>query len=159
MVFPITQEGYDHLKEKLADLKTAFDKMPQIIATARAKGDLKENADYHAAREKQGMLKAEIDKLSSDLTGAKVIDPATLPKDTVTFGKEVTLAQENKKGLVTYAIVGPAETDTAENKISVTSQIAKGLLGKKQGDVCAIRVPAGTKTYTIKKIKLVACRK
>jgi transcription elongation factor GreA len=126
--------------------------MPAIIANARAKGDLKENAEYHAAREKQGMLKAEMDKINSDLTQAQVIDPASLPAGTVTFGKTLILENKDSNQEETYTIVGPAETDTTQNKISVTSQLAKGLLGKKQNDVCKVSVPAGDKTYKIKKI-------
>ncbi|MBN8216841.1 MAG: transcription elongation factor GreA [Spirochaetes bacterium] len=154
MSMPITQAGYSALKERLRLVKIEFEKMPELIAIARAKGDLKENADYHAAREKQGMLKAEMDKLNADLMGAQVIDPAKLPADTVTFGKRVKLEDLDSKETLTWRILGPGEADSEKGEISVTSQLAKGLLGKKAGMEAAITVPAGSKRYRILEVSL-----
>jgi len=154
MSMPITQAGYSALKERLRLVKIEFEKMPELIAIARAKGDLKENADYHAAREKQGMLKAEMDKLNADLMGAQVIDPAKLPADTVTFGKRVKLEDLDSKETLTWRILGPGEADSEKGEISVTSQLAKGLLGKKAGMEAAITVPAGSKRYCILEVSL-----
>jgi len=152
---PITQKGYEDLQKKLAEKKMEFETMPAIIAQAREKGDLKENADYHAAREKQGMLKAEIDRISGELTNSQIIDPAILPSDKITFGKRVTLLNADNKE-ITYDIVGPSESDSGKQCISVTSLLAKGLLGKQAGEVCTVIVPAGTQTYTIKKIAVLS---
>lgn len=154
MSLPITQPGYDALKERLRLVKIEFEKMPELIAIARAKGDLKENADYHAAREKQGMLKAEMDKLNGDLMQAQVIDPAKLPPDTITFGKRVKLEDLDTKETLTWRILGPGEANSEKGEISVTSQLAKGILGKKAGMEAAIVVPAGAKRYRILEVFL-----
>lgn len=148
-MFPITTTGYEALKEKLRIVKEEFEKMPAIIATARAKGDLKENAEYHAAREKQGLLKAEMDRVNQDLAQSQVIDPTKLPKDIVTFGKTVKLVDLDSKEETVFTIVGPAESDTAKQHISVTSQLVKGILGKKIETEATVVVPAGTKHYKI----------
>ena len=148
-MLPITKEGYENLQNKLKEVRIEFEKMPEIIGYARAKGDLKENAEYHAARERQGMLKAEMDKISGDITQGQIIDPKTLPPNTVTFGKIITIKEKSSPDNITYTIVGPAESDIEQNKISVTSQLAKGLLGKKANETVVITVPAGDKTYTI----------
>lgn len=153
-MLPISKEGYENLKIKIAKVREEYETLPAIIATARAKGDLKENADYHAARERQGMLKAEIDKLSGDLTQSQVIDPAALPAGTVTFGKKVSVTDLETNQEVTYHLVGPAESAPEENKIAVTSQLARGFLGKKTDDIVAVIVPAGTRNFKINSISL-----
>lgn len=154
MPMPITQAGYDALKIKIGHIKEEFEKMPAMIAVARARGDLKENAEYHAAREKQGMLKAEMDKLNGDLTQAQVIDPAKLPADTVTFGKRVTLKDLETGESLTWRILGPAESDSEKGEISVTSQLAKGILGKKAGAEALVTVPAGVRKYLVVSVGL-----
>ena len=151
---PITHTGYERLSKRLEELKTEYDKMPAIIKTARDHGDLKENAEYHAAREKQGMLKAQIDKLSGDLSQSQIVDPASLPPGIVTFGKKVTLHDLDSRENIIYRIAGPAEAEFANNEIPVNSLIGRGLLGKKPGDQAVIQVPSGTKRYKIEKIEL-----
>ena len=111
MAKPITKEGYDNVKVKISELKTEFESLPEIIAEAREKGDLKENAEYHAARERQGLLQAQISKLESDLASCEIIDPSKLDKDTVTFGKRVKVKDKNTNAILEYKIVGEMEAD------------------------------------------------
>ena len=140
---PITKEGYDKVKEKLSELKAEFDTLPAIIAEAREKGDLKENAEYHAAREKQGLLQAQISKLESDLAVCEIVDPSKMNKDIVTFGKRVKVKDKNSDTVSEYRIVGELEADMSKNEITIVTPIARGLLTKKVGDVVTIKVPAG----------------
>jgi transcription elongation factor GreA len=149
---PISKNGYEKLKEKIEQIKIEFEKMPAIIASAREKGDLKENAEYHAARERQGMLQAELNKLNGDLSQAQVIDPENLPADTVTFGKTVYVTNVGSGEEESYTLVGPAEAHPESNKISIISAIAQAFLGKKTGMEIVAEIPAGTKTYKINKI-------
>ena len=151
---PITKAGYDKAKAKLAEMKEEFATLPAIIAEAREKGDLKENAEYHAARERQGLLNAQIAKLESDLAGSEVIDPATLDKDTVTFGKRVKVKDKNTNATLEYRIVGELEADMANNEITIVTPVAKGLLTKKVGDVVTIKVPAGDRVFEILEINI-----
>ena len=136
MAKPITKEGYDKVKAKLAELKAEFETLPAIIAEAREKGDLKENAEYHAAKERQGLglLNAQISKLESDLAGCEIIDPSSLDKNTVTFGKRVKVKDKNRNAVFEYRIVGELEADMSKNEITIVTPIAKGLLAKKVGD-------------------------
>lgn len=150
---PISKQGYEKLNQKISKIKEEYEKMPEIIAHAREKGDLKENAEYHAARERQGLLKAEMDKLGGDLGNCQVIDPEKLPKDVVTFGKKITVKNLNNQNSETYTLVGPAETDSEKNFISIMSLLAKGFLGKKKGDKITLSLPAGEKTYEILSIE------
>ena len=154
MAKPITKEGYDKAKSRLAELKAEFETLPAIIAEAREKGDLKENAEYHAAKEKQGLLNAQISKLESDLAGCEIIDPANLDKDTVTFGKRVKVKDKTRNAVFEYRIVGELEADMTKNEITIVTPIAKGLLGKKIGDVVTIKVPAGDKVLEILEISI-----
>lgn len=151
---PITKEGYDKVKEKLSELKAEFDTLPAIIAEAREKGDLKENAEYHAAREKQGLLQAQISKLESDLAVCEIVDPSKMNKDIVTFGKRVKVKDKNSDTVSEYRIVGELEADMSKNEITIVTPIAKGLLTKKVGDVVTIKVPAGDKVLEILEISL-----
>ncbi|WP_157151684.1 transcription elongation factor GreA [Brachyspira sp. SAP_772] len=151
---PITKEGYDKAKEKLSELKAEFDTLPAIIAEAREKGDLKENAEYHAAREKQGLLQAQISKLESDLAASEIVDPSKMNKDIVTFGKRVKVKDKNSNIVSEYRIVGELEADMSKNEITIVTPIAKGLLTKKVGDVVTIKVPAGDKVLEILEINL-----
>ena len=148
-MMPITQKGYDELTSKLEKIKAEFEKMPAIIGEAREKGDLKENAEYHAAKERQGMLKANMNKLTSELVNSQVIEPKNLPADTITFGKIVQVKEQISDKKFKYIIVGPAESNIQENKISIQSQVAKGLLGKKKGDSVSIKLPVGEKKFSI----------
>lgn len=154
MAKPITKEGYDNVKNKIAELKAEFETLPEIIAEAREKGDLKENAEYHAARERQGILQAQISKLESDLASCEIIDPSKLDKDTVTFGKRVKVKDKNTDAISEYKIVGEMEADTEKNQITIITPIAKGLLTKKVGDIVTIKVPAGDKVLEILEIGL-----
>lgn len=151
---PITQAGYSSALERLGELKKEFEKMPAIIAEAREKGDLKENAEYHAAKERQGLLQASISKLESDLSECEVIDPNTLPKDIVTFGKVITVEDKSLNKKSSYKIVGDLESDVNAKKISITTPIARGLIGKKVGETVTIKVPAGDKVLKIISIEL-----
>lgn len=151
---PITKEGYDKVKEKLSELKAEFDTLPAIIAEAREKGDLKENAEYHAAREKQGLLQAQISKLESDLAVCEIVDPSKMNKDIVTFGKRVKVKDKNTNSVSEYRIVGELEADMSKNEITIVTPIARGLLTKKVGDVVTIKVPAGDKVLEILEINL-----
>ena len=154
MAKPITKEGYDNVKVKISELKTEFESLPEIIAEAREKGDLKENAEYHAARERQGLLQAQISKLESDLASCEIIDPSKLDKDTVTFGKKVKVKDKNTDAIFEYKIVGEMEADISKNQITIITPIAKGLLTKKVGDTVTIKVPAGDKVLEILEIGL-----
>ena len=154
MAKPITKEGYDNVKVKISELKTEFESLPEIIAEAREKGDLKENAEYHAVRERQGLLQAQISKLESDLASCEIIDPSKLDKDTVTFGKRVKVKDKNTDAILEYKIVGEMEADISKNQITIITPIAKGLLTKKVGDTVTIKVPAGDKVLEILEIGL-----
>ncbi len=153
-MIPITDKGKKQLELKLEELKKEFKTLPSIISEARKKGDLKENADYHAAKERQGMLNAEIQKISGDLHNCQVIDITTLPKNIVTFGKKVSLIDLKNNQKICYQIVSPSEANAKESKISIKSLVAKALLGKKVQTKISIQVPAGEKNYQIKKISL-----
>lgn len=151
---PITKEGYDRAKSKLIELEAEFETLPSIIAEAREKGDLKENAEYHAAKEKQGLLNAQISKLKNDLASSEIIDPEKLDKDTITFGKRVKVKDKNTNSIVEYKILGELEADITKNEITIATPVAKGLLGKKVGDVVTIKVPAGDKVLEVLDINL-----
>ena len=155
MAKPITKEGYDKAKARLSELKAEFETLPAIIAEAREKGDLKENAEYHAARERQGLLNAQIAKLESDLAGSEVIDPATLDKDTVTFGKRVKVKDKNTNATLEYRIVGELEADMANNEITIVTPVAKGLLTKKVGDVVTISYERGKVAFNNQLLNIV----
>jgi transcription elongation factor GreA len=122
------------------------------IATAREMGDLSENAEYHAAREDQGMLQARIDALKDKLARANIVDRANLPSDTVVFGATVRVKDLDANEEETYILVGPGEEDYDQNKILTTSPIGQGLLGKKINEIAEIKVPRGTMHYQVLKI-------
>jgi transcription elongation factor GreA len=147
---PMTRSGYDKLRGELAELEHV--QMPEIekrIAAARAEGDLKENAEYHGARESQGLLQAKINLLKSKLASADIVDPATLPKDQVVFGAKVKVKDLDFGDTEEFTLVGAGEEDYDAGKILVTSPLAQGLLGKKIGDVASVDVPAGTNRFKI----------
>ena len=145
---PMTREGYTRLKEELDRLKRI--ERPAIsraIAEARAHGDLSENAEYHAAREKQSLVEARINDLESKVGAAEVIDPPT-SGDRVTFGSTVRLEDEAGKE-ARYQIVGSEEADPAKGRISIMAPLARTLIGKKVGDSVTAQLPAGKKTFEI----------
>jgi transcription elongation factor GreA len=154
---PLTKEGAERLREELARLKKVD--RPAIIAAiaeARAHGDLKENAEYHAAREQQGFTEGRIQHLTATLSGAHVIDVAALnagPR--VVFGATVTLSDEETAGEITYQIVGDLEADIKHNRIAVSSPIARALIGQEEGDVVVVRAPAGDREYEIVSVEYI----
>ena len=144
----MTREGYERLKEELDRLKRV--ERPAItraIAEARAHGDLSENAEYHAAREKQGFAEARIKELESKIATAEVIDPPT-SGDRVTFGSTVRIEDEDGKEIL-YQIVGSDETDPGRGRISVMAPLSRTLIGKKVGDSVVAQLPGGAKRYEI----------
>jgi transcription elongation factor GreA len=147
----LTKAGADRLREELATLKK--DERPKIIAAiaeARAHGDLKENAEYHAAREQQGFIEGRIQHLESTISHAQIIDVERLnPGDRVVFGATVTLSDEETADESTYQIVGDVEADIKHNRIAVSSPISRALIGQQLGDVVVVRAPAGDREYEI----------
>ncbi|MBN2217354.1 MAG: transcription elongation factor GreA [Pirellulales bacterium] len=151
---PMTRTGYQKLREELDRLENV--EMPIIekrIGAARAEGDLSENAEYHGAKESQGMLQAKINLLRDKLAKATIVDPAKMPRDEVTFGATVVLLDLDCDDEEQYTLVGAGEEDYDLDRILVTSPLAKGLLGKKKGDKVEIPVPAGTLRYEILDIR------
>ncbi|MCJ7816200.1 MAG: transcription elongation factor GreA [Xanthomonadales bacterium] len=148
---PMTKAGADRLREELATLKKV--NRPKIIlaiAEARAHGDLKENAEYHAAREQQGFTEGRIQHLESTISHAQIIDVEKLnPGDKVVFGATVTLSDEETSEEKIYQIVGDIEADIKHNRIAVSSPISRALIGREVGDVVVVRAPAGDREYEI----------
>ena len=150
----LSQEGYDNLKAELNTLKSVD--RPRIInqiAEARDKGDLSENAEYDAAKEAQGLLEARIAKLENDVANARVLDEADMDTSTVHLLTKVTIKNMANSTEMTYAIVSETEADLAAKKISATSPIGKGLLGKSVGEITDIEVPNGIRHFEILKIE------
>ena len=145
-----TQEGYDKLTEELDFLKQVErPRITQEIADARDKGDLSENAEYDAAKEAQGLLEARISKLENDLSNARVLDETQTDTSTVHLLTKVTILNIDNNLKMTYSIVSETEADLAAKKISVTSPIGKGLLGKSVGEIAEIQVPNGVACFKI----------
>jgi transcription elongation factor GreA len=153
---PMTVEGEKLLREELSLLKTV--NRPQIseaIKEAREKGDLKENAEYHAAREQQSFVEGRIKDIEGKLSNAQIIDISRMPvSDKVIFGTTIIVADENNKK-ITYKIVGEDEADLKKGKISVTSPISRALVGKNEGDDVTIKTPSGNIQYEIIEVKYV----
>ena len=152
---PMTKAGAENLRAELNELKTV--KRPAIIAAiseARAHGDLKENAEYHAAREQQGFIEGRIKDIESKLSHAQVIDVASLDAGgKVVFGATVVLLDLNTNEEKTYQIVGVDEADLKHGKISVTSPVARALIGKIEGDEVALEAPGGTHEFEILEVR------
>ncbi len=148
---PMTVAGAAKLRAELLELKTvARPRITAAIAEARAHGDLKENAEYHAAREQQSFTEGRIADIESKLANAQVIDVTTLPRsDKVVFGSTVLLGEEDSEEEKRYQIVGEDEADIKEGKISFGSPIARALIGKLVGDVVDVQTPGGLKSYEI----------
>jgi transcription elongation factor GreA len=146
---PITPEGHAKLREELLHLrKVELPAIIQAIATAREHGDLSENAEYHAARDKQSFIKGRMDALENKLARAEVIDTSKFEGERVAFGAKVKIANESGEEF-SYRIVGEDETDTSNGIISVTSPIARSLVGKEIGDEVKVRTPGGERVYEI----------
>src|ERR1700722_454404 len=147
---PMTREGYEKEKAKLDSMQNVeMIEVAKRIASAREMGDLSENAEYHAAREDQGMLQARIDSLKDRLARAYIVDQSSLPRDAVVFGARVRIKDLDSGDFEVYELVGPGDEDYDNNKILTTSPRGQGLLGKKVGETAEIKVPRGTKRYQI----------
>jgi transcription elongation factor GreA len=152
-VMYVTQETLDLMKAELQRMKS-IDRpaASKAIAEAREKGDLKENAEYDAAKEAQGLLEARIKKMEGDLANARIVDTTTIDTSKVSILTKVTLTNLGTKKQVTYQIVSEKEADLKAGKISVTSPIGKGLLGKEVGEVAEVQAPAGVLKFKVDKI-------
>ncbi|OYV35880.1 MAG: transcription elongation factor GreA [Acidocella sp. 20-61-6] len=151
--FPMTAAGLAALEEELRFLKgQERSAIIRAIAEARSHGDLSENAEYHAARERQSFVEGRIAELEEITSAAEVIDPATLSGDTVKFGAQILLLDEDTEKEVTYQIVGTHEADVKQARLSITSPLAKALIAKRVGDTVAVPAPGGDRSYEILKI-------
>ncbi len=154
---PLTLQGAERLRAEAAHLKKVV--RPQIIAAiaeARAHGDLKENAEYHAAREQQSFTEGRIRHLDSELSGAQVIDITKLnPGGKVVFGATVTLYDTVKENEITYQVVGDLESDIKKSRIAITSPIARAMIGKQEGDEIVVNAPGGELIYEIIQVEYV----
>lgn len=155
MKYPMTKAGAQALEDELKHLKSVMrPQITQAIAEARELGDLKENAEYHAAREQQGMTEARIRDIEGRLSNAQVIDVTAIAHSgKVIFGTTVTLANVDTDEEVQYQIVGEDEAEVKERKISVTSPIARALIGKEEGDIAAVKTPGGVVEYEIVEVQ------
>jgi len=154
---PLTAKGAEKLRLELRRLKSEDrPRVIQAIAEARAHGDLSENAEYHAAREQQGFIEGRIKQLEHELSHAEIIDVGHLPKsDKVVFGATVDLEDQDDGTEVVFQIVGELEADVKQGLISITSPIARALVGKAEGDVVDVAVPGGTRAFEIVAIRYV----
>ncbi len=151
---PMTAEGYARMEEELRHLKSvARPEVIKAIAEAREHGDLSENAEYHAARERQSFIEGRVGELEDKISRAEVIDPSTLSGDTVKFGAKVKVVDEDSEEETTYQIVGEIEADVKQGKIAVTSPLARALIGKALGDSVEVATPKGQKAYEILEVK------
>ena len=151
MKYPMTKQGAQALEDELKHLKTVMrPQITQAIAEARELGDLKENAEYHAAREQQGMVEARVRDIEGRLGNAQVIDVTAIPHTgKVIFGTTVEIVNVDTDETVVYQIVGEDEADIKVGKLNVTSPIARALIGKEEGDVVAVQTPGGVVEYEI----------
>lgn len=154
---PLTVKGAEKLKTELQRLKTVErPRVIQAIAEARAHGDLSENAEYHAAKEQQSFIEGRIVDIEQKLGNAQIIDPLKVNANgRVVFGATLDLMDEDTQKEVTYQIVGDDEADIQDGKISISSPIARALIGKESGDVVEVRVPDGTRQYEILDIRYI----
>ncbi len=147
---PITAKGEEKLRNELNQLiKVDREEIKQKIAEARELGDLKENAEYHSAKEKQALLEGRISQLQGILAGSQVIDPTSIKSETIVFGATVTLADVEKGTEVIYQIVGKDESNIAQGKISFLSPLGKALIGKEEGDTVVVKAPKGDIEYEV----------
>lgn len=147
----LTRAGYEKLRDELKGLMKQKNQLSQDIGEAREKGDLKENAEYHSAKEKLGEVMGRIGKTQDKLQTAKIIDEMDIPKDVVAIGTTVTL-EDGDGDTMEYALVGEDESDPSEGRISVQSPLAQGLLGKKVKQTVEVALPAGPRQFKILKV-------
>ena len=150
---PITRDGYEALKKELERLKSV--ERPQniqAIEEARGHGDLSENAEFEAAKERQSFIEGRVGELEFKLASADIIDPGTLPKDRAVFGSRVLVENIDTGENLEYQLVGPDESDIGKGKISVASPLGRSLIGKKTGDEITIQVPGGKRAYELVEI-------
>ncbi len=153
---PMTRQGAAALREELKFLKgKKRARIVEAISTARAHGDLSENAEYHAAKEEQGFNEGRINELEDKLARAHIIDPSTIHSDKVVFGAMVELVDMDSGVQVKYQIVGVDEADIEQHKVSITSPIARAMIGKEAGDAAIVRAPGGEREYEIQDVTYV----
>ena len=151
---PMTVDGYKRLEEELHRLKSEErPRIIQAIAEARSHGDLSENAEYHAAKEAQGLNEARVAELEDKIGRAEIVDTSKLSGSTIKFGATVTLVDEDTDEKVTYKIVGDLEADVRAGKISISSPIARALIGKSKGDTAEVTTPKGSRSYEVLKVE------
>lgn len=154
--FPMTAPGLQRLEEELRNLRSV--ERPAVIlaiAEARSHGDLSENAEYHAARERQSFIEGRVQELEEVISAVEIIDPSTLSGDMVKFGAHVQLVDEETEKENTYQLVGQHEADIKQNRLSISSPLAKALIGKKVGDSVSVPAPGGDRVYEILSVKFV----
>jgi transcription elongation factor GreA len=151
---PMLAEGYEKLTADLKVLRAERPEIVEAIEEARAHGDLSENAEYHAAKERQGQVEMQIAEIEDKVTRAQIIDPTTLSGDKVVFGATVTLLDEDDKP-VRYQIVGQTEADANHGRISYNSPLGRALIGRQVEDEVEVTVPSGDKFYLINKIEFI----
>jgi transcription elongation factor GreA len=152
--FPITKKGFDKLEQEIKSLKhVERPRIIEAIATARDFGDLSENAEYHAAREKQSFIEGRIIELEDKMARAEIIDISKLFGDSIKFGATVELIDDETEEQVIYHIVGEYEADIVKKRISIVSPIAKALIGKSVGDIVEVSTPNGSKSYEVVKVE------
>lgn len=151
---PITKSGYEAVEKELNQLiKVDREEIKVAISEARELGDLKENAEYHSAKEKQALIEGRISQLQGVIASAKVVDPAQMSGDRVVFGATVTLLDVDKDESVTYQIVGDIESDSSKGKISFQSPLGKALIGKEEGDTVIVKAPKGDVEYEVEEVE------
>lgn len=150
---PMTPRGAQKLREELVRLKEERPKISRDIGVAREHGDLSENAEYHAAKERQGMVEARIKDIEDKLARAEVIDPAKLSGSRISFGATVDLSNVDTEESVTYQIVGAEESDVTHGLISISAPLARALIGKQVGDEVRVKLPAGERCYEVVDIR------
>lgn len=148
----LTREGYNKLVKDLEQLKKRKVELSHEIGEAREKGDLKENAEYHSAKERQAEILRRIHETDEKLRGARIIEELDMPKDEVRIGLTVTVEEKESGEELTYTLVGPDESDPTHGKISVYAPLAQGMLGKKKGATVQVQLPGGLKSFKIVKI-------
>jgi transcription elongation factor GreA len=153
---PMLRVTYNKLSEELEQLKSVErGVIAQVIDEARAQGDLKENAEYHAAKEKQGLMEARIAELTDVVGRAQVVDPSTLAHTRISFGSTIQLTDQNTDEEICYTIVGGKESNPSKGLISIQSPMARALLGKEEGDEVSLTLPSGKRTYDIEEVSYV----